>query len=208
MAKLKGPLFSLGASQQLGKALVFFGWKGLNVVREYVVPANPNTDPQKEQRAWLRAAVADIHDAQAHPTHPLGATDVTAYALWASVVKAATTWFNQAVKNWLDIARLVKVPAVYRDGSTAEQDGQLVCYIYSSSIDAAGNIGAGKFYWGTSKTALINAEPAAVDWGTNSAIATIAGLTNKVKYYWQFRPDSDQNSVGALSGIYYGTPHA
>ncbi|GAH96000.1 unnamed protein product, partial [marine sediment metagenome] len=37
MAKLKGPLFSLGASQQLGKALVFFGWKGLDVVREYVI---------------------------------------------------------------------------------------------------------------------------------------------------------------------------
>ncbi|MBA7710187.1 hypothetical protein ES703_119120 [subsurface metagenome] len=28
MAVLKAPLFSLGASQQLGKALVFFGWKG------------------------------------------------------------------------------------------------------------------------------------------------------------------------------------
>ncbi|GAI75819.1 unnamed protein product, partial [marine sediment metagenome] len=46
MAKLKGPLFSLGASGALGEAVVYFPWKGLNVVREYVIPSNPKTDPQ------------------------------------------------------------------------------------------------------------------------------------------------------------------
>jgi len=206
MAKLKGPLFSLGASQQLGKALVFFPWKGLNVVREYVVPSNPNTTLQQAQRAWLTAAVADIHTAQANATQPLDSTDVTAYALWASVVQAATTWFNQAVRNWLDVARLVKVPAVYRGGHTGEGDANLELDIYSDRIDAAGNISAGKFYYGVSKTALINSKPAAVDWGTNNAGVNIDTLTNGVKYYWQFRPDPGENSEGAYSGIYHGTP--
>ncbi|GAI58010.1 unnamed protein product, partial [marine sediment metagenome] len=76
------PLFSLGASQQLGKALVFFNWKGLNVVREYVVPSNPDTIPQQTQRNYLRNAVARIHAAQADAAHPLALIDQTAYAAW------------------------------------------------------------------------------------------------------------------------------
>jgi len=40
VSKLKAPLLSLGASGQIGKSLVFFGWKGLDVVREYVIPSN------------------------------------------------------------------------------------------------------------------------------------------------------------------------
>lgn len=43
MAKVTGPLYSMSASGKLGNALVFFGWKGLNVVREWVIPANPRT---------------------------------------------------------------------------------------------------------------------------------------------------------------------
>jgi len=60
MAKLKAPLMSLGASGALGKALVFFGWKGLDVVREYVIPANPKTTAQNTQivKQWLNQKVA------------------------------------------------------------------------------------------------------------------------------------------------------
>ncbi|KKM06256.1 hypothetical protein LCGC14_1745880, partial [marine sediment metagenome] len=53
MAKLKGPLFSLGASGQIAKALVYFPWKGLNLVREHVVPSNPNTTGQVTQRGYM-----------------------------------------------------------------------------------------------------------------------------------------------------------
>ncbi|GAH56681.1 unnamed protein product, partial [marine sediment metagenome] len=64
-------LMSLGASGQLGKALVFFPWKGLNVVREYVVPANPDTDLQGTQRGYLTTMVDAIHAAQALDPWPL-----------------------------------------------------------------------------------------------------------------------------------------
>jgi len=40
MAKVRGPLFSLGASGQLAKTLVYLSWKGLDTVREYVIPAS------------------------------------------------------------------------------------------------------------------------------------------------------------------------
>lgn len=50
MAKVQGPLMSMSASGALGKAIVFFGWKGTNVVREWLKPANPQSEGQGDQR--------------------------------------------------------------------------------------------------------------------------------------------------------------
>lgn len=55
MALVNGPLFSLGASGQVGKAIVYSKWKGRDYVREYVIPANPRTMPQIFQRSMLGA---------------------------------------------------------------------------------------------------------------------------------------------------------
>ena len=52
-AKVSGPLFSMTASGAIGKAMVFFGWKGLNVVRQFVTPANPMSADQGDQRLIL-----------------------------------------------------------------------------------------------------------------------------------------------------------
>ena len=58
MAIVKGPLLSLDARGQIGQALVYLGWKGLKTVRQYVVPANPQTAGQVTQRGYLTDAVA------------------------------------------------------------------------------------------------------------------------------------------------------
>jgi len=50
MAKVTGPLMSMSASGTLGKALVYFGWKGINVVREWLKPGNPKTADQGDVR--------------------------------------------------------------------------------------------------------------------------------------------------------------
>lgn len=50
MAKVTMPLGSLSASGSLGKALVFAGWKGIQYVRKYVIPANPQSADQGDQR--------------------------------------------------------------------------------------------------------------------------------------------------------------
>ena len=50
MAKITGPLLSLGASGQIGKTLVFAKWRGVGYVRQYVVPANPQTVAQQLTR--------------------------------------------------------------------------------------------------------------------------------------------------------------
>lgn len=205
MAKLKAPLLSLGASQKLGDTIVYFAWKGLNVAREYVVPSNPKTTAQTTQRGYVSAAVADIHAAQIAATHALAEADTLAYGLWANQEATPRTWFNQAVKNAVDVAVAGDTPTVFRGGVTTPGSSQLAVEIYSDEIDAT-NITAGTFFYGTSPTALINQQAATISSGDLKAYATLASLTAGVKYYWQFRVDTGENCEGARSGIYYGTP--
>lgn len=207
MAKLKGPLFSLGASGAIGKTLVFFPWKGLDCVREYVIPANPDTQAQKDQRNLLKNAVIDIHAAMAIAIGPLVEVDKSAYALWGSTYPTPRTWFNQACKNWIDISLDTKDPAVYRGGVSAPGSSLLHPSIKCDEIDGT-KITAGKFFYGTSKTAMLNSAVATITAGIHQASKEISGLTAGKKYYWQFRPDAGEDCIGANSGIYHGTPTA
>lgn len=50
MAKVTGPLMSMSASGKLADAIVFFTWKGNNVVRQWLSPANPQSSTQGDQR--------------------------------------------------------------------------------------------------------------------------------------------------------------
>lgn len=53
MAKVTGPLYSMSASGKLADAMVYFGWKGINVVRGWVKPSNPQSAAQGNQRTKL-----------------------------------------------------------------------------------------------------------------------------------------------------------
>lgn len=53
MCKVTGPMHSDGASGQFAKAMVFAGWKGIQYVRKYVIPANPRSEGQGDQRIML-----------------------------------------------------------------------------------------------------------------------------------------------------------
>ena len=50
MAKCTGPLYSLSASGKIADAMVYFNWKGVNVVREWLKPSNPKSLTQGDQR--------------------------------------------------------------------------------------------------------------------------------------------------------------
>jgi len=58
MAKLTGPLFSLGASGSIAKTITFGKWKGIPTARQRVDPSNPNTADQQTQRGFMSLAVA------------------------------------------------------------------------------------------------------------------------------------------------------
>ena len=57
MAKLNAPLMSFAASGKIAKSLVYATWKGIDTVRQYVVPSNPKTPAQQAQRSLLTMAV-------------------------------------------------------------------------------------------------------------------------------------------------------
>jgi len=50
MAKVTGPLYSMSASGKIANAMVFFGWKGTNVVRQWLKPSNPKSGGQGDAR--------------------------------------------------------------------------------------------------------------------------------------------------------------
>ncbi len=56
MAKVTSPLFSFDARGQVGKAIVFSYWKGINYVRQFVIPANPQSADQVAVRDLITDA--------------------------------------------------------------------------------------------------------------------------------------------------------
>lgn len=199
MAKLKAPLLSLGASGALGKAMVYFGWKGLDCVREYVVPANPKSDAQITHRGLLSEAVEHIHESEARAAGGLLAVDKTAYSLWGSIFPTPRTWFNQIVKGWLLAAvhgehRQIFADATFTDPATTEITLELE--------NQTRPIEPGFMHCGTSKTNMPTKVAATGVASIHTGVFT--GLTKGVKYFFQFRPEVVLDSKNtAKSGIYH-----
>jgi len=187
MAKVTGPLFSLSASGQIAKTLVFGDWKGIDVVRKYVIPANPNTAGQQTQRGIFAGAVEDWH------TDGFSAIDVAAWNLYALAQKVAASGFNMLVKlkivcavdgdTWVPLVDCL-VTAIGAAGAT---------------ITITGTVGSTvKLYWGTSKTSMFNEEAMDDDAGEYSA--TLAACSATTKYYFYIKDTSADNQ--ARTGIY------
>lgn len=206
MAKLKAPLMSLGASGKLGGTLVFFNWKGINAVREYVIPSYRRTTLQGNQRDRLRDMVAAVHDAMALANYPLVEADQVAYSALAAAKGNIWTWFNQAVKLGVDCLVALSHYTVYSWGMIVNTDIEDFRPRIYFTDDGTFHVANGTFYLGISRTNLIQSIPANIDPGVRADLADgtgFSGLTAKKKYYWQFRPDPGDPCVGADSGIYY-----
>lgn len=206
MAKLKAPLLSLGASGAIGKSLVYFPWKGIDAVREYVVPSNPKTTGQTTQRGYLADCVAAIHVAEALAAHAFGELDRTTQALKGSLFPTPRTWFNTICKTWLD-QRVASLRSVIYHGAVITEGNTTLTVSSDHTADGANEITAAKLFWGTSKTNMPNSMDMVVD-GDNWTHAVIVDLTNGTKYYCQIRPTAHADFVGCNSGIFHGTPHA
>lgn len=204
MAKVNAPLFSFNASGSLAKSLVFFGWKGLDCVRSYVTPTNPKTAGQVTQRGYMTAAVTYLHAYQALAANFFGPGDVVGYALLGSTYPTPRTWFNQVVKNWVDLKVLGKIPAIFGNVSLTPGASKLTVILGHSPESSA--ITDGKLWYGTSKTALIHSVDAAI--ADLLAGVDIPGLSAGVKYFVQFRSTLPDTFDGNRSGIYYGVPTA
>lgn len=149
-----------------------------------------------------------IHSAQAQAAHPIDEADVQAYSLWANQYASPRTWFNQAVKNWVDVAVAGKTSVIFNDGTCSDPDHTDVVLIIYLNEETPSDLAAATFFYGTSPTALINSIAGTVTAGVDVHLvdaAGIAGLTAGVKYYWQLRANAADPCEGARSGIYHFT---
>ena len=190
MSKLKGPLFSLGARKQIGKALVFFPWKGLDVVREYVIPANPKTTAQLAQRAFMTAGVAAWHAAL------YTALDQTAWNRYAGTLAKIMSGFNSMVKKHIEEAILGNAWEQIRDVTT---ENVIATQFYVHCVkDSGGNAPA--VHYGVSKTFMPNSVSMA-DLTGDAWSALITGLTTDTLYYFYIDIGSSGTDYGR-TGIY------
>lgn len=97
MVKPKAPLFGFGASGKLGDALVYGSWKGIDVAREYVIPANPKSTAQTTQRGFFDTAVAEWHEFKQDGN----ALDYEAWNRQAGVL-GGMSGFNAFVRNYVN----------------------------------------------------------------------------------------------------------
>lgn len=179
MAKVTAPLFSMGASGQLGKSLVYMTWKGIDDVRIYVKPANPNTAGQQTQRGYFDTAVGLWHSVA------FNVADKTAFNLWAAQAAMAMSGFNRFVKAVVDC--LVA-------GSAWESISALVVSgIAATDFDVAAVGATGNTYTlkiGTSPSTM-NTTVAVVNTG-GALTANPTGLSAATTYYFQI---SDTTAV-------------
>ncbi len=168
MAKVNAPLFSFGASGQLGKALVYFPWKGLDVVRSYTVPANPNTAAQQTQRGYMNSAVDEYHLAK------YVAADKTAWDRYAGAGALPMSGFNAFCKSFIDLklAAVVTVDPGHAGAITQSGAGQ-----FDITVTEDGEADAVNCIWGYSKTALINTQALGevVNVWTSLNVAAVSG---------------------------------
>lgn len=205
MTKVRAPMFSFDARGAIAESLVYFPWKGISAVRKYVIPTNPDTDPQKKQRDYMRKVMAAIHAAQALDTNPLNSDDITANSQLGLTYPTPRTWFNMITKLWLDCKVDSKVPIIYTNGRVIDTDKDDFRPWLAVSAEDPTKLAVGKFYLGITRTALIHAKAATVSAGLSVTLAAdggFSGLTAGTKYYWQYRPDEDDPCEGAESGIY------
>ncbi|GAH42551.1 unnamed protein product, partial [marine sediment metagenome] len=98
-----------------------------------------------------------------------------------------------------------KLPVIYRGESQVSLDVTSISLILWINEITPADLDAGKFYFGTSKTNLIHSHVADIHVDGYVRLTDVdlsAFLTAGKKYYYQFRPDSGDDCVGADSGIY------
>lgn len=195
MAKVKAPLFGFGASGQLGKSIVFGSWKGLDIAREYVIPANPNTSGQSTQRGYMTSMVGEWHDT----TNALSAADKAAWGRLAGVQSTPRTGFNEFIKRGVDA--MIGGSAAEHMFGIANIDLTAGAFIANIDDSASGvlvvtlHLGNTKTYFPVTNTDVQVA-------GLTSFAATATGFAAGTTVYYWF--DVPAGATYKRSGLYTG----
>lgn len=193
MAKLVAPLFSFSARGQLAKTLVYSGWKGIDDVRSYVVPANPRSGGQQTQRGYFTAAVDMWH------TLGLTADDVEAWNRQANALPRPQSGFNAFAASSinLQVAGITAgAQAMGFNGGIADSGVGQVDFTVEEDGSAVGV----DFYWGYTPTALINVVPG-VETANVWNATNVPVASNAILYMRAILNNAGPNPIG-YSGIF------
>lgn len=193
MAKVTAPLFSFGARGQLAETLVYFPWKGIDAVRSYVVPANPNSAGQQTQRGYFGDAVDKWH------TLGLDADDRAAWNRYATTLPTPQSGFNAFVRDYVNlrVGGLADAATAMGFNGSIASDGDGT---FTGLVTEDGSAVAVDMLWGTSPTAMFNVEAGTevVNVWTCDPAANVAGQT----IFARFRIEDGVNNPIGYTGIY------
>jgi len=100
MAKVEGPLFSMGARGKIADSIVFFPWKGKNVVRRWLKPTNPKSTAQGYVRCAMKAISKFVK--RMVFINGGGAADCAIYQACTASAPAGTNWNAYAGYGFLN----------------------------------------------------------------------------------------------------------
>lgn len=102
MAKVISPLFSFEASGKIADAMVFFTWKGRNVVRKWTIPTNPMSEDQGNIRLKLLSNSKGIKPAWLTANLVTALKDVTPSGqIWnAYIIKTVMDQYLKGATNY------------------------------------------------------------------------------------------------------------
>jgi len=100
LAKSKGPLFSIKATGKIAETVIYEEWKGIDTVKKYVKPKNPQTGIQQEQRGYMTGAVL------AWKTDGYTISDIEAWNVYAKIQKGFLSGYNMFLKERINFSKL------------------------------------------------------------------------------------------------------
>jgi len=201
MGVLKAPLFSFAASGKLADSLVFMKWKGLNTVRKYVIPTNPNSTAQVTQRVTrFTAGVTKWH------TFTLSALDLSAWSLLASTciskvhksVVGCLSNFNAFMRYFVD-AIIADSASAWNEISHVVSENTFAGRVHVTCTKCT-DADALKAYFGTSKTYMPTEVSPGVGHVDNSNVFNHDGCVIGQKYYFYIKATAANQH--ARTGIY------
>lgn len=186
MAIVKAPLLSLGASGKIAGTLVASKWKGLKTMREYVIPANPNTADQVTERTNFTACVAAFRN---YYTATIERSAWDRSALASGKPQSGFNVFMSACRK----ITISDADASFANGAVATA-GNLATFTMLNADDGATGDEAGNFeaWSGNSPTSLLLVD-SSLTIAAGDIVTPDLGDTGDVKYV-KIRKDSEDRS--------------
>ena len=197
MAIVESPLLALNAKKTIGKTLTYMRLKGQNVVRQRVIPANPNTASQQTQRGLMTAAVELFHSLG------LTAVDLAALNRWATASFRKLSGYNLFVRTRVDF--LIGNGDPNNEPPNTVTIGVPTATTCNVEFDAVGSE-TPKAYIGTSKTSQLT-EVVCVTGTVQQWKAAFTSLSPSTTYYF-YLISIDLLSKQQRSGLYTFTTGA